>query len=69
MLYHLKPMHDAVPAPAGSPPPIASAAADCACPTPVPVQKAERKGVARTTCARCGKPVPLRFTPPHRAWL
>ncbi len=49
--------------------PVSTAADDCACPTPVPVQKAERKGVARTHCARCGRPIPLRFTPPHRAWL
>ena len=34
---------------------------DCACVTPVPVQRAERKGAARTVCARCGRPVPLRF--------
>lgn len=51
------------------PPPTASAATDCACVTPVPVQRAERKGVARTHCARCGLPIPLRFTPPPRAWL
>ncbi len=50
-------------------PTVGSAASDCACATPVPVQKAERKGVARTQCARCGLPIPLRFTPPPRGWL
>lgn len=44
-----------------------SAAADCACTVPVPVQRAERKGVARTHCARCGRPLPLRFAAPSRA--
>jgi hypothetical protein len=53
----------------GPPRQIASAADDCACVTPLPVQKAERKGVARTCCARCGRPIPLRFTPPPRGWL
>jgi hypothetical protein len=33
----------------------------CTCLLPLPVQRAERKGAARTHCARCGKPVPLRL--------
>jgi hypothetical protein len=37
----------------------------CACEKPVAVEKSERKGAARTECARCGLPVPLRL--PGRA--
>jgi hypothetical protein len=33
----------------------------CACAKPVPVQQAEHKGAARTVCARCGRPLRLRF--------
>jgi hypothetical protein len=33
----------------------------CSCAKPLPVQKATRKGAARTFCARCGKPIPLRL--------
>ncbi len=33
----------------------------CTCERPVPVERAERKGAARTHCARCGKPVPIRL--------
>ena len=33
----------------------------CTCLLPIPVERAERKGAARTHCARCGKPVPLRL--------
>jgi hypothetical protein len=33
----------------------------CACAKPIPVERAERKGVARTECARCALPVPLKL--------
>jgi hypothetical protein len=33
----------------------------CGCAVPVPVAKAERKGAARTMCARCGLPVRIEF--------
>lgn len=33
----------------------------CSCVTPIPVQQAERKGAARTVCARCGLAVPLKL--------
>ena len=33
----------------------------CTCPEPRPVQVAERKGAARTLCARCHLPIPLRL--------
>ena len=33
----------------------------CQCATPVPVVKAERKGAARTVCARCDRPVRIEF--------
>ena len=39
----------------------ASAAQTCACATPVPSVHAERKGAARTLCARCGLPIKVRF--------
>jgi hypothetical protein len=35
----------------------------CACERPLRVERAERKGAARTHCSRCGKPVPLRLVP------
>jgi hypothetical protein len=38
------------------------AAGTCTCAQPIPVQKAARKGAARTICARCGQPVPLTLT-------
>ena len=38
------------------------ATATCTCEKPIPVERAERKGVARTECARCGLPVALRLT-------
>jgi len=33
----------------------------CRCAVPVPVVKAERKGAARTVCARCDRPVRIEF--------
>jgi hypothetical protein len=33
----------------------------CRCAVPVPVVKAERKGAARTICARCDRPVRIEF--------
>jgi hypothetical protein len=33
----------------------------CSCLQPLPRERAERKGAARTTCDRCGLPVPLRL--------
>jgi hypothetical protein len=33
----------------------------CRCAVPVPVVKAERKGAARTVCARCDRPVRIKF--------
>ena len=35
---------------------------NCECLFPLPVERAERAGAARTHCARCGKPVPLRLS-------
>ena len=34
----------------------------CTCPAPIPEVRAERKGAARTHCARCGLPVPIGFS-------
>jgi hypothetical protein len=33
----------------------------CRCAVPVPVVKAERKGAARTVCARCDRPIRIEF--------
>jgi hypothetical protein len=33
----------------------------CTCAVPIPVVKAERKGAARTVCARCDRPVRIEF--------
>jgi hypothetical protein len=33
----------------------------CACAVPKPRQLAERKGAARTVCARCGLPTRIAF--------
>jgi len=33
----------------------------CECEKPIPVERAVRKGVASTECARCGLPVALRL--------
>jgi hypothetical protein len=33
----------------------------CSCEKPIAIEKGERKGAARTECARCGLPVPLRL--------
>ena len=33
----------------------------CTCEKPLPVHMAERKGAARSECARCGKPLRLRL--------
>jgi hypothetical protein len=35
----------------------------CECESPQPMQLATRKGAARTHCARCKKPIPLRLKP------
>ncbi|MES1246923.1 MAG: hypothetical protein ABUS54_04540 [Actinomycetota bacterium] len=35
--------------------------ATCTCGKPAPVERAIRKGVATTVCARCGMPLPLRL--------
>jgi hypothetical protein len=35
----------------------------CCCPQPLPRERADRKGASRTTCDRCGLPVPLRLPP------
>jgi hypothetical protein len=34
----------------------------CTCEKPLPVHMAERKGAARSVCARCERPLRLRFT-------
>jgi hypothetical protein len=36
----------------------------CICTKPIPIERAERKGVARTECARCTLPLPLRLGRP-----
>jgi hypothetical protein len=41
--------------------PVAEKAGACTCDKPVPVERALRKGVSRTECARCGGPIPLRL--------
>jgi hypothetical protein len=33
----------------------------CSCEHPLPREHAEWKGASRTTCERCGLPVPLRL--------
>jgi hypothetical protein len=33
----------------------------CQCRYPIAEERAERKGAARTYCARCGLPVPIAF--------
>ncbi len=33
----------------------------CSCAAPLPTERAERKGAARTHCARCGLPIPIRL--------
>ena len=33
----------------------------CQCAVPVPVVTAERKGAARTVCARCDRPIRIEF--------
>jgi hypothetical protein len=33
----------------------------CQCAVSIPVVKAERKGAARTVCARCGRPTRIEF--------
>jgi hypothetical protein len=47
-----------MPEPATASPPTTET---CTCLLPIPVERAERKGAARTHCARCGKPLPLRL--------
>ena len=34
----------------------------CTCDKPIKVERAVRKGVASTECARCGLPIALRLT-------
>jgi hypothetical protein len=41
--------------------PIAATTATCTCEKPVPVERAVRKGVAVTVCARCGLAVALKL--------
>lgn len=41
----------------------AQGAQECRCELPVRVERAERRGAARTYCARCDLPVPIRWTP------
>jgi hypothetical protein len=45
--------------PGPSPPPTAGYYCDCA--EPIAEQRAERRGAARTYCARCGRELPLRI--------
>ncbi len=33
----------------------------CTCDQPIPVERAERKGAARTECARCNLPLQVRL--------
>jgi hypothetical protein len=33
----------------------------CDCPKPMPVERASRRGAARTHCARCDRELPLRM--------
>jgi len=40
---------------------VAAAGSVCTCEKPVPVERALRKGVSRTECARCERPIPLRL--------
>lgn len=35
---------------------------DCSCRHPLPRETTDRKGAARTTCLRCGRPLPLRLS-------
>jgi hypothetical protein len=42
-----------------APPPAAAYYCDCA--QPIAVQRAERRGAARTYCARCDRELPLRM--------
>jgi hypothetical protein len=34
----------------------------CACAIPIPVERAERRGAAYRACARCGLPIPVRWS-------
>jgi hypothetical protein len=43
------------------PPFVAATPKLCACPSPLPEARAERKGAARTHCARCGLPIRIEF--------
>ena len=38
--------------------------AACTCPKPIPVERAARKGAARTHCARCGRELALTLGAP-----
>jgi len=42
-----------------APQPIISKNCDCA--RPIPEERADQRGAARTYCARCDRPVPLRW--------
>jgi len=47
-------------------PALAPWAADyCDCPRPVPQERAERRGAARTYCARCERQIPIRLGGRH----
>jgi hypothetical protein len=37
---------------------------ECLCDRPLRVERAERHGAARTYCARCGLPAPIRLVRP-----
>jgi hypothetical protein len=41
--------------------------ATCRCADPIPVERATRKGAARTECIRCGRPIALRLPVVRRA--
>jgi hypothetical protein len=44
------------------PPEWSALSTTCACSPPVPDVRADRKGAARTYCARCGLPMKIAFT-------
>ncbi len=41
----------------------------CTCVRPIPRPRAQYKGGARTYCARCDRPVPIRLVSPIQLWL
>jgi hypothetical protein len=54
--------HAAPITPDPAPPPTAAYYCDCV--RPIAEQRAERRGAARTYCARCGRELPLRIGRP-----